>query len=89
MGDIINIATTTLTLDGVELLDSSDGVVIKTIILYNSSNAKKDVYLGFDEVTFGFGVPANETEVITAPIVCNKIHGLADGVNIHISGISL
>lgn len=89
MEEIIRISATTLTDTEQTLYTNSNGAIIKTILLYNSNTAEKEISLKFDNIEFKFKLATGETKIIDSPVVSNFIMATGLGVNVHISGIQL
>lgn len=85
----IRIAAKTLTDNEESLYNSSDGAIVKTILLYNPNDSQKEVTLKLDSVAFLFTLNSKETKILSTPIVTNSIVAKGATVNIHISGIQL
>lgn len=85
----IRIAAKSLGAEEEVLYANSEGAIIKTIMMYNSTETEREVTLNLDSVTFSFKLISNETRIINAPLVTNSIKASGEGVNIHISGIQL
>lgn len=85
----IRIAAKTLTDNEESLYNSSDGAIVKTILLYNPNDSQKEVTLKLDSVAFLFTLNSKETKILSTPIVTNSIVAKGAVVNIHISGIQL
>ena len=66
-----------------------NGAVIKTIILYNNNESKKEVTLNIDGVAFLISLEAKETRIINNSIKVNLLKVKGEGVNAHITAIQL
>ena len=73
----------------VEVYSNTNGAIVKTIMLYNSSADAKEITLNLDGVIFSFNLNSKETKIISESIVTNLIKVTGNGINIHISGIQL
>ena len=73
----------------VEVYSNANGAIVKTIMLYNSNTAAKEITLNLDGVIFSFNLNSKETKIISESIVTNLIKVTGNGINIHISGIQL
>ena len=73
----------------VEVYSNTNGAIVKTIMLYNSSADAKEITLNLDGVIFSFSLNSKETKIISESIVTNLIKVTGNGINIHISGIQL
>lgn len=85
----IRIAAKSLGAEEEVLYANSEGAIIKTIMMYNSTETEREVTLNLDSVTFSFKLISNETRIINTPLVTNSIKASGEGVNVHISGIQL
>lgn len=73
----------------VEVYSNVNGAIVKTIMLYNSNTAAKEITLNLDGVIFSFNLNSKETKIISESIVTNSIKITGNGINVHISGIQL
>lgn len=90
MNDIIRLYVGTLNTEETELINLTNGAVIKTIILTNNNTEKETVQLNIEGTLFSFEVEGNNTRIIDYPIVINLLKATTtSSVNIHISGIKL
>ena len=90
MGDIIQIACRTLTTTEDVLYKSVSGVIIKSIIMYNSSSEENKVTITLDGVPFTFLLSAGGNTILNVATVTREIKAQAEtSVNINISGIEL
>lgn len=89
MEEIKRIAATSLTDTETELYNDTNGTIIKTMMLYNSTSDEKEVSLKLDNIEFKFKLATGETKIIDSPVVSNLIVAAGLGINIHISGIQL
>lgn len=80
-----NVTTTEAT-----ALDKTNGVVLKTILIGNNTQADATLTLTIDGTAFCFTVKTKETLIIDKAIVCNivKLQSSAT-LDAHISGIQL
>lgn len=85
----IRIAVKTLSDNEESLYNNLNGAIVKTILLYNSNDAEKEVTLNLDGVAFLFRLNSKETKILSSPLVTNSIKASGVGINIHISGIQL
>ena len=90
MEEFARLAAGSLTVDGeVEIYSNTNGAIVKTIMLYNSNTAVKEITLNLDGVIFSFSLNSKETKIISESIVTNLIKITGNGINVHISGIQL
>lgn len=89
MEEIKRIAATTLTDNEAELYKSTNGAIVKTIALNNTTESNKEVTLKIDGVTFFIPLQAKETRFLNSIILVNNLKGSGNGVNIHVTGIQL
>ncbi|BDU81634.1 hypothetical protein [Clostridium perfringens] len=68
---------------------NQNGIIIKTILLYNSKSEAVNTTIKFDDTSFSFNINQNETKVISSPIFSKSIKAFGDGVNIHVTGLQL
>jgi len=88
--EIKRLYTGVITTTVATLKDLTNGMVTKTIILYNAGGADAVVTLTADGCSFNINVPSLETVTFESPITCNIIKGVSNGnVNCHISGVQL
>lgn len=74
----------------IELINLTNGAVIKTILLGNSAEIKQTVTFNVDGTVFLFDVEAKSTLIIDKAIVVNILKATAaENLKIHISGIQL
>lgn len=72
------------------LIDSTNGVVLKTILIGNRNEEKATVSISIDGAAFSFDIDPNKTLIIDNPIVCNILKASSSvNTDIHISGIRL
>lgn len=89
MEEYKRIAAITLTNEEKTLYSNSNGAIIKTILMYNTTDNEIETTLSLDGVIFLFKIAAKETLIIDKVILTNILKGKGNGVNIHISGIQL
>ncbi|MDU4883000.1 hypothetical protein [uncultured Clostridium sp.] len=89
MDEIIRIKAGTLSDVEEQIYNDVNGAVIKTIILYNNNESKKEVTLNIDGVAFLISLEAKETRIINNSIKVNLLKVKGEGVNAHITAIQL
>lgn len=94
MDEIKRLFAGTVTNTEQTVLDLTNGAVLKTILICNSSEAEQTIKLIVDGSVFLFNVEAKKTLIIDNAIVCNilKMQVLTESediLNVHISGIQL
>lgn len=89
MEEYKRIAATTLTDEEKTLYSNSNGAIIKTILMHNTTENEVETTLSLDGVIFLFKIAAKETLIVDKVILTNNFKGKGNGVNIHISGIQL
>lgn len=73
-----------------KLIDSTNGVVLKAILIGNRNEEKATVSINIDGAAFSFDIDPSKTIIIDNPIVCNILKASSNvNVDIHISGIRL
>lgn len=72
------------------VLDLTNGAVLKTILICNNSETEQTINISIDSSVFIFNVKPKETLILDKAIVCNilKLKASAE-LDIHISGIQL
>ena len=66
------------------LYDSA--VLIKTILLTNTTSVDVTANITFDSAKILIAVPAGEYIILNSPILCETISAYGNGVTIHITG---
>ena len=89
MEEYKRIAATTLTNEEKMLYTNSNGAIIKTILMHNTTDNEIETALSFDGVIFLIKIAPKETLMVDKVILTNNLKGKGNGVNIHISGIQL
>ena len=91
MNDIQRFFSGTVSDGEATIINSTGGVVIKTILIANNGTEKAVLSLKIDsENTFKFDVEGETSRIINVPIVCNILKATATAnVNLHISGMNL
>lgn len=89
MDEIIRIKAGTLSDAEEQIYNDVNGAVIKTIILYNNNDSKKEVTLNIDGVAFLISLESKETRIINNSIKVNLLKVKGEGVNVHITAIQL
>ncbi|ATD55404.1 hypothetical protein [Clostridium chauvoei] len=89
MDEIIRIKAGILSDIESEIYNNINGAVVKTIILHNSNDIKKEVMLNIDGVAFFVILEQKETRIINNTIMINSLKAIGEGINIHITGIQL
>ena len=72
------------------VLDLTNGVVLKTILICNNTETEQTIEINIDSSVFLFNIEAKKTLIIDNAIVCNilKLKASAE-LDVHISGIQL
>ena len=89
MEEYKRIAATILTNEEKTIYSNSNGAIIKTILMHNTTDNEIETALSFDGVIFLFKIAPKETLIVDKVILTNNLKGKGNGVNIHISGIQL
>lgn len=89
MEEYKRIAAATLTEEEKTLYSNSNGAIIKTILMHNTTDNEIETALSFDGVIFLIKIAPKETLMVDKVILTNNLKGKGNGVNIHISGIQL
>lgn len=89
MDEIIRIKAGTLSDVEEQIYNNVNGAVIKTVILYNNNEGKKEVTLNIDGVAFLISLESKETRIINNSIKVNLLKVKGEGVNAHITAIQL
>lgn len=75
MDDIVRLYVGTVTTTEATIVNSTNGVVIKSILICNTSTEEKKAKLTIDGKDFVFKVAAESTLTISDVIVCNVVNG--------------
>ncbi|MDU2489630.1 MAG: hypothetical protein E7D27_03415 [Clostridium celatum] len=89
MDEIIRIKAGSLSDAEEQIYNNVNGAVIKTIILYNNNESKKEVTLNIDGVAFLISLESKETRIINNSIKVNLLKVKGEGVNAHITAVQL
>ncbi|NLK94737.1 MAG: hypothetical protein GX275_06060 [Clostridiales bacterium] len=74
----------------IELINLTNGAVLKTILIGNNTETKQTVTFNIDGTVFLFDVEAKSTLILDKAIVCNILKATAtESLKVHISGIQL
>lgn len=74
----------------IELINLTNGAVLKTILIGNNTETEQTVTFNIDGTVFYFGIEAKKTLILDKAIVCNILKVTAtESLKIHISGIQL
>ena len=90
MDEIKRLYVGTISTEETNVLDLTNGAVLKTILICNASETEQTIEINVDSYVFLFTIEAKETLIIDNAIVCNilKLKASAE-LNVHISGIQL
>ena len=90
MDEIKRLYAGTITDTEQTVLDLTNGVVLKTILICNNTETEQTIEINIDSSVFFFAIEAKKTLIIDNAIVCNilKLKASAE-LDIHISGIQL
>lgn len=89
MEEFIILANRVLTGQEQNLYTNQNGAIIKTILLHNTSGAKTEVALKFDNITFKFPLEIDETRVLDNTVLTKTMTGQGNGINIHVTALQL
>ena len=90
MDEIKRLYVGTISTEETNVLDLTNGAVLKTILICNASETEQTIEINVDSSVFLFTIEANKTLIIDNAIVCNILKMKASELlNIHISGIQL
>ena len=90
MDEIKRLYVGTISTEETNVLDLTNGAVLKTILICNNSETEQTISINIDSSVFLFTIEAKKTLIIDNAIVCNilKLKASAE-LNVHISGIQL
>ena len=90
MDEIKRLYVGTISTEETNVLDLTNGAVLKTILICNNSETEQSIEINIDSSVFIFNVKAKKTLIIDNAIVCNilKLKASAE-LDVHISGIQL
>ena len=90
MDEIKRLYVGTISTEETNVLDLTNGAVLKTILICNASETEQTIEINVDSSVFLFTIEAKETLIIDNAIVCNilKLKASAE-LDVHISGIQL
>ena len=90
MDEIKRLYAGTISTEETNVLDLTNGAVLKTILICNNSETEQTIDISIDSSVFLFTIEAKKTLIIDNAIVCNilKLKASAE-LDIHISGIQL
>ena len=90
MDEIKRLYVGTIGAEEINVLDLTNGAVLKTILICNASETEQTIEINVDSSVFLFNIEAKKTLIIDNAIVCNilKLKASAE-LNVHISGIQL
>ena len=90
MDEIKRLYVGTISTEEITVLDLTNGVVLKTILICNASETEQTIESNVDSSVFLFTIEAKKTLIIDNAIVCNilKLKASAE-LDVHISGIQL
>lgn len=89
MEEFIILANRVLTGQEQNLYTNQNGAIIKTILLHNTSGAKTEATLKFDNITFKFPLEIDETRVLNNTVLTKTMTGQGNGINIHVTALQL
>jgi len=88
--EIKRLYTGVITPDIATIKDLTNGMVAKTIILYNENEVPAVVTFSADGCNFTIKVEAKDTTIFESTLTCNILTGFSNvNVNCHISGVQL
>lgn len=90
MDEIKRLYVGTISTEETNVLDLTNGAVLKTILICNASETEQTIEINVDSSVFLFNIEAKKTLIIDNAIVCNilKLKASAE-LDIHVSGIQL
>ena len=90
MDEIKRLYVGTIGAEEINVLDLTNGAVLKTILICNASETEQTIEINVDSSVFLFNIEAKKTLIIDNAIVCNilKLKASAE-LDVHISGIQL
>ena len=90
MDEIKRLYVGTIGAEEINVLDLTNGAVLKTILICNASETEQTIEINIDSSVFLFNIEAKKTLIIDNAIVCNilKLKASAE-LDVHISGIQL
>lgn len=90
MDEIKRLYVGTISTEETNVLDLTNGAVLKTILICNASETEQTIEINVDSSVFLFTIEAKKTLIIDKAIVCNilKLKASAE-LDVHISGIQL
>ena len=90
MDEIKRLYVGTISTEETNVLDLTNGAVLKTILICNASETEQTIEINVDSSVFLFNIEAKKTLIIDNAIVCNilKLKASAE-LNVHVSGIQL
>lgn len=90
MDEIKRLYVGTISTEETNVLDLTNGAVLKTILICNNSETEQTIDISIDSSVFLFNIEAKKTLIIDKAIVCNilKLKASAE-LDVHISGIQL
>ena len=90
MDEIKRLYVGTISTEETNVLDLTNGAVLKTILICNNSETEQTIEINVDSSVFLFTIEAKKTLIIDNAIVCNilKLKASAE-LDVHISGIQL
>ena len=90
MDEIKRLYVGTIGAEEINVLDLTNGAVLKTILICNASETEQTIEINVDSSVFLFTIEAKKTLIIDNAIVCNilKLKASAE-LDVHISGIQL
>ena len=90
MDEIKRLYVGTISTEETNVLDLTNGAVLKTILICNNTETEQTIEINIDSSVFLFKIEAKKTLIIDNAIVCNilKLKASAE-LGVHISGIQL
>ena len=90
MDEIKRLYVGTIGAEEINVIDLTNGAVLKTILICNASETEQTIEINVDSSVFLFNIEAKKTLIIDNAIVCNilKLKASAE-LNVHVSGIQL
>ena len=90
MDEIKRLYVGTISTEETNVLDLTNGAVLKTILICNNTETEQTIEINVDSSVFLFNIEAKKTLIIDNAIVCNILKLRASAtLSVHISGIQL
>lgn len=90
MDEIIRLYAGTIDTANVQVINESNSVVVKTLMLGNNTDKEQTATITIDGAVFNFKIGTLNTLILDHPIVCNTMQMQSTGIlSLQISGIKL